>query len=81
MAYYVIGDDKGFEPAYSKSEIDSQMTGKANTSDLQTTNNNISSINSQISTINTNLNAKQKKITSGTAAPTGGSNGDIYIQY
>ena len=45
MAYYVIGDDKGFEPAYSKSEIDSQMTGKANTSDLQTTNNNISSNN------------------------------------
>lgn len=24
---------------------------------------------------------KQKKITSGTSAPSGGSNGDIYIQY
>ena len=27
------------------------------------------------------LNGKQKTITSGTAAPSGGSNGDIYIQY
>ena len=27
------------------------------------------------------LNAKQKAITSGTGAPSGGSNGDIYIQY
>jgi hypothetical protein len=26
-------------------------------------------------------NQKQKAITFGTAAPTGGSNGDIYIQY
>lgn len=29
----------------------------------------------------TALNAKQKAITSGTGAPSGGSNGDIYIQY
>ena len=29
----------------------------------------------------TALQAKAKTITSGTAAPTGGSNGDIYIQY
>lgn len=26
-------------------------------------------------------NSKQKKITSGTSAPSGGSNGDVYIQY
>lgn len=31
--------------------------------------------------IYTALSAKQKTITSGTAAPSGGSNGDIYIQY
>ena len=31
--------------------------------------------------IYTALNAKQKAITSGTGAPSGGSNGDIYIQY
>ena len=29
----------------------------------------------------TTFNAKQKAITSGTAAPSGGSNGDIYLQY
>lgn len=34
--------------------------------------------NSGLTTI---LNGKQKTITSGTAVPTGGSNGDIYIQY
>jgi len=33
------------------------------------------------SAIQTQLNAKQKTITSGTAAPSGGSSGDIYIQY
>ena len=36
---------------------------------------------SDLTTLNTALNAKQKNITSGTAAPSGGSNGDIYIQY
>jgi hypothetical protein len=32
-------------------------------------------------TMTTAINGKQKAITSGTAAPSGGSNGDIYIQY
>lgn len=45
MAYYVIGDDKGFKDV---AEI---------------------------------LAEYQPVITSGTAAPTGGSDGDIYIQY
>lgn len=45
MAFYVIGDDKGFKDI---SEI---------------------------------LAGYQPVITSGTAAPTGGSDGDIYIQY
>jgi hypothetical protein len=81
MANYVIGDDKGLTPAYTKEEIDSQMSGKANTSQISTINSNISTINRNISTINSNLNGKQKAITSGTAAPSGGSNGDIYIQY
>lgn len=76
MAYYVIGDDKGFEQAYSKDQIDSQMS---------TVNSNISMANSQLNTLQTNVNnltsQKQNKITSGSAAPTGGNNGDIYIQY
>lgn len=40
--------------------------------------------NMQVATkqyVDTADNAKQKKITSGTAAPSGGSSGDIYIQY
>lgn len=76
MAYYVIGDDKGFEEAYSAEQIDTQM---------QTVSQNIASANNNISTLQTNVSnlssQKQKTITSGTAAPTGGSNGDIYIQY
>lgn len=37
--------------------------------------------NTSITSINTALNGKQKAITRGTSAPSGGSNGDIYIQY
>ncbi len=38
-------------------------------------------VDSALGTINSTLSAKQKTITSGTAAPSGGSDGDIYIQY
>lgn len=76
MPYYVIGDDKGFEEAYSKQQVDTQITS---------VNNQISTANSNINTLQTNVNnltsQKQNKITSGTAAPSGGNNGDIYIQY
>lgn len=37
--------------------------------------------NTDQAAVQTQINAKQKSITSGTAAPSGGSNGDIYIQY
>ena len=33
------------------------------------------------SNVQTQLNAKQKKITYGTKNPSGGSTGDVYIQY
>ena len=76
MPYYVIGDDKGFEEAYSADEVDSQ---------IQTVNNLISSTNTLVTNVQNQVNglnnSKQKAITSGTAAPSGGSNGDIYIQY
>lgn len=79
MKHFVIGEDKGLEDAYTAEEVDGQ---------IQTVNNSISSANSRITTLqnnlnntNTNLNGKQKTISSGTAAPSGGSNGDIYIQY
>lgn len=79
MPYYVIGDDKGFEEAYSAEEVDQQITNVNNA--INTANNNISTLQSNLNTTNTNVNAKQKAIKSGTAAPSGGSNGDIYIQY
>lgn len=79
MPYYVIGDDKGFEEAYSADEIDSQM--QTVNSAVNAANSNINTLQTNINTINTSLNTKQKNITSGTAAPSGGSNGDIYIQY
>lgn len=41
----------------------------------------IEEINSSIQAINTSLNNKQKTISRGTSNPSGGANGDIYIQY
>lgn len=79
MPYYVIGNDKGFEEAYTKQQIDSQMS-TVNTQ-ISSANSSITTLQNNLNTTNTNVNAKQKKITSGTAAPSGGSNGDIYIQY
>ena len=59
--------------------LESDMTtAKSNITTLQ---GNITTINSSISTINTSLNGKQKTISVGTSAPSGGSDGDIYIQY
>lgn len=79
MPYYVIGDDKGFEEAYSADEVDAQIAN-VNTQ-ITSANSRISTLQTNLNTTNTNVNAKQKAIASGTAAPTGGSNGDIYIQY
>lgn len=50
-------------------------TAKSNITTLQ---GNVTTINGQISTLSS---GKQKVITSGTSAPSGGSDGDIYIQY
>lgn len=38
-------------------------------------------IDASIQTLNTSINGCQKKITSGTSDPTGGSDGDIYFKY
>lgn len=41
----------------------------------------ISLLQTTVNTINTTLSQKQKKITSGQGAPSGGANGDIYLMY
>lgn len=79
MPYYVIGEDKGFEEAYSAEEIDDQM--QTVNQSLETANSNISIIQNTITTINTDMNGKQKKITVSDNAPSGGANGDIWIEY
>ena len=79
MPYYVRGEDKGFEEAYSAEEIDAQMNN-VNQS-LETANSNISTVQNNIKTINTDMNGKQKKITVSDNAPSGGANGDIWIEY
>lgn len=79
MAYYVIGDDKGFEPSYTAAQIETLMNSVrslANSAQSQAN----SAMGAASTALNT-ANVKQKAITSGTAAPSGGSNGDIYIQY
>lgn len=40
-----------------------------------------SSVQTQINSANTAIGTKQKQITAGTANPSGGSNGDVYIKY
>ena len=62
MSYYVIGDDKGFEQAYTKQQVDTQITSVNN--QISTANSNISTLQNDLNTTNTNVNAKQKKITS-----------------
>lgn len=79
MAYYVIGDDKGLEEAYTADQIDEQIQSVNGA--ITAANSNINTLQNNLNTTNQNLNTKQKNITSGTAAPSGGSNGDIYIQY
>lgn len=79
MAYYLIGDDKSLEEGYVKSEVDSTVN-RLNQS-IENNSSTLSSLRAQVSQMQNNLSAKQNKITSGTAAPSGGSNGDIYIQY
>lgn len=55
---------------YTESEIDTKLNGKANSSHTHTT--------AQISGLKSGATTK---ITSGTANPSGGDNGDVYIQY
>lgn len=73
MDYYVIGDDKSLEEAYTKNEVDAQISNVQN--EVDSANSAIQNLQNSVGGIN------NYKITSGTAAPSGGSNGDIYIQY
>lgn len=48
----------------------------------QTANNTrFTQVEASITSLGNTINAKQKAITSGTGTPSGGSDGDIYIQY
>lgn len=79
MPYYVIGDDKGFEESYTAEEIDNKDAVLLN--DIVLANIKTNTVANDVKNLTTTVNGKQKAITSGTAAPSGGSNGDIYIQY
>lgn len=76
------------EEEFTRAQVD-LATAEAGVSNLKTrmtsvetkTTNLESSLNTLSTNTTTALNGKQKTITRGTAAPSGGSNGDIYIQY
>lgn len=68
MKYYVIGDDKSLKEGMSKADILSNFDDQANMIDQHR--------RSILA-----LQEKVKNISSGESAPSGGSNGDIYIQY
>lgn len=65
------------------SQLNTKTTGLETTTN--TLNTNLTSLTSTVNTLSTNttnsLNGKQKTISKGTSSPSGGSNGDIYIQY
>lgn len=66
------------------SEVESALENKQDTVSGITSEEigSLSGASSNIQTqINTLASAKQKAITSGTSAPSGGSDGDIYLQY
>ncbi len=84
-AYAFCKDSKCLYETYTKEKEDAL---------LDNVNSSINTANSKITTLQTNvnnvytksqtddlLNEKQKKITSGTASPSGGNNGDIYLKY
>jgi hypothetical protein len=54
-------------------DLPSALAGKANATH--------SHVISEVTGLQTALDGKQKTITSGTAAPSGGADGDIYLQY
>lgn len=72
MNYYVIGDDKSLERAFTASDINYK---------LELIDTIINGNTSAITQLQQSAGTVQKRITSGTAAPSGGANGDIYIQY
>ena len=68
MKYYVIGKDKSLKEGMSETDILSIFSEQADMIDQHR--------RSILA-----LQEKVKNISSGEAAPSGGSNGDIYIQY
>ena len=51
------------------------------TSNQTANNTRFTTIEGNITTLQTSVSGKQKTITSGSSTPSGGSDGDIYIQY
>lgn len=78
-----------------KNYINNTMIGDINTSITSSANtinatisandtiygNRMTAIEGDITTLQTSVSGKQKTISVGSTTPTGGSNGDIYIQY
>lgn len=68
-------------------DINSTITSTANTINGTITsndtayNNRMTAIEGDITTLQTSVSGKQKTISVGSTTPSGGSNGDIYIQY
>ena len=71
MDYFVIGEDKSLSDAYTAEELNAKLLP------MDT---DIATIKAAISALQISA-AKIRNITAGAAAPSGGANGDIYIQY
>lgn len=67
------------KPAGTTVKITDNLTSTSATEALSANQGRI--LKEDLDDANAEINNKQKKITSGTGSPSGGSNGDIYIQY
>lgn len=72
MKYYVIGEDKSMNEALTKDQINES---------IDNINENVDALNASVRKNSSAISNLQSKIASGSAAPSGGNNGDIYIQY
>lgn len=67
------------KPAGTTVKITDNLTSTSATEALSANQGRV--LNEGLNSANAAINNKQKTITSGTGSPSGGSNGDIYIQY
>ena len=69
----------GIDDGANKTVVENLLTSTSTVNALSANQGKV--LKGLIDTLTSSVNGKQKAITRGTSTPSGGSNGDIYIQY